>query len=215
MPLPAIVHWDGNHWVVLYDVDETHVRVSDPATGRRRLTRAEFDAEVERLRRAVRLHRPSSRRTRRPSSGSAGSCPFFKPHQSLLLQATALALIVSVLQMVIPVFTQVIVDRVLVERDVNLLNILIGGMAGVVVVHADRHGHPALPAQLYRGARRLGDARLPHPAAPEPADELLQHPAHRRHPAPAGRHLAGPRIPGRARRGRPHRRGPAGWRRSR
>src|SRR5438874_1390345 len=23
MPLPAIVHWEGNHWMVLYDVDET------------------------------------------------------------------------------------------------------------------------------------------------------------------------------------------------
>ncbi len=21
MPLPAIVHWEGNHWMVLYDVD--------------------------------------------------------------------------------------------------------------------------------------------------------------------------------------------------
>jgi ABC-type bacteriocin/lantibiotic exporter with double-glycine peptidase domain len=35
--------------------------------------------------------------------------------------------------MVIPVFTQVIVDRVLVERDLNLLNILIAGMGGVIV----------------------------------------------------------------------------------
>src|SRR5882724_6887529 len=24
MPLPAIVHWEGNHWVVLYDVNDTH-----------------------------------------------------------------------------------------------------------------------------------------------------------------------------------------------
>ncbi|HSE68112.1 MAG TPA: peptidase domain-containing ABC transporter, partial [Gemmatimonadales bacterium] len=58
---------------------------------------------------------------------------FFKPHKALILQATALAVIVSALQMVIPVFTQVIVDRVLVERDLSLLNILIAGMTGVVV----------------------------------------------------------------------------------
>ncbi len=34
--------------------------------------------------------------------------------------------------MVIPVFTQIIVDRVLVERDLPLLHILIAGMAGVI-----------------------------------------------------------------------------------
>jgi Peptidase C39 family/Methyltransferase domain len=26
MPLPAIVHWEGNHWMVLYDVGDSHVR---------------------------------------------------------------------------------------------------------------------------------------------------------------------------------------------
>ena len=42
LPLPAIVHWEGNHWVVLYDVDDEHVRVADPARGLRRITRDEF-----------------------------------------------------------------------------------------------------------------------------------------------------------------------------
>ena len=42
LPLPAIVHWEGNHWVVLYRVDDDHVRVADPARGLRRVTRAEF-----------------------------------------------------------------------------------------------------------------------------------------------------------------------------
>jgi ATP-binding cassette subfamily B protein len=43
MPLPAIVHWEGNHWVVLYEVTEKHVRVDDPAMGKRKMTRAEFE----------------------------------------------------------------------------------------------------------------------------------------------------------------------------
>ena len=187
MPLPAIVHWDGNHWVVLYDVDEKPrpgLRPGDrPAPAHPRRVRR----EVERLRRAVRLHRPRSRRTRRPSSGSRWLLPFFRPHRACSSRPPALALIVSVLQMVIPVFTQVIVDRVLVEHDVGLLNILIVGMVGGRRLHPGRHGHPALPAELHRGPHRLGHARLPHPPAAQPADELLQHPAHRRHPAPARR----------------------------
>src|SRR6202162_1332910 len=39
MPLPAIVHWEGNHWIVLFDVDETHARVADPGLGIRKIPR--------------------------------------------------------------------------------------------------------------------------------------------------------------------------------
>ena len=53
--------------------------------------------------------------------------PLVRPHAGLLLQALGLAVVVSVLQMVLPVFTQVIVDRVLVEQDLSLLHLLIVG----------------------------------------------------------------------------------------
>src|SRR5437762_294378 len=43
MPLPAIVHWEGNHWIVLHDVDEQFVRVADPALGLRKVPRREFE----------------------------------------------------------------------------------------------------------------------------------------------------------------------------
>src|SRR5258708_22941758 len=42
LPLPAIVHWEGNHWMVLYDVDEKSVRVADPAMRLRRMPRHDF-----------------------------------------------------------------------------------------------------------------------------------------------------------------------------
>src|SRR5205807_1485865 len=45
MPLPAIVHWEGDHWMVLYDVAERFVRVADPALGLRKLPRPEFEVK--------------------------------------------------------------------------------------------------------------------------------------------------------------------------
>src|SRR5438093_7653849 len=45
MPLPAIVHWEGNHWIVLHDVDEQFVRVADAALGLRKLPRPGFEGE--------------------------------------------------------------------------------------------------------------------------------------------------------------------------
>ena len=49
--------------------------------------------------------------------------------RSSAAEELGLAVVVSVMQMVLPVFTQVIVDRVLVEQDTGLLKLLIAGMA--------------------------------------------------------------------------------------
>ncbi len=131
IPLPTIVHWEGNHWVVLYGVAADHVRVSDPGVGKRRVPRAVF---LEKWTGYAALfdYTEAFERNEESKLGIAWFLPFFKPHLRHLAQATGLALVVSALQMVIPVFTQVIVDRVLVERDLTLLHLLIGAMAGVV-----------------------------------------------------------------------------------
>jgi ATP-binding cassette subfamily B protein len=131
MPLPAIVHWDGNHWVVLYDVDDKSVRISDPAIGKRRMALKDFEAKWSGYA-ALFDYTDRFADNVEATPGIKWLLPFFKPYSSLLLQAAALAIIVSVLQMVIPVFTQVIVDRVVVERDTSLLNILIVGMVAVI-----------------------------------------------------------------------------------
>ena len=56
MPLPAIVHWEGNHWMVLYDVAESYVKVADPALGSAQDSAEGIRAKLVRLRRAFRLH---------------------------------------------------------------------------------------------------------------------------------------------------------------
>lgn len=41
--LPAIIHWDFNHFVVLEAVSDKHVYINDPASGSRKLSWEEFD----------------------------------------------------------------------------------------------------------------------------------------------------------------------------
>jgi HlyB family type I secretion system ABC transporter len=132
MPLPAIVHWEGNHWVVLYDVTDTHVRIADPGTGRRRMTRADFHKAWTGYA-ALFDYTTDFERAPEAKSSTAWLWPFVRQHAKLGLQAVALALIVSGLQMILPVFTQIIVDRVLVENDPGLLQVLVLGMGGVLV----------------------------------------------------------------------------------
>ncbi|MGH9885461.1 MAG: cyclic nucleotide-binding domain-containing protein, partial [bacterium] len=131
MPLPAIIHWEGNHWVVLYHVSETHAWIIDPAFGYAKLTHAEL---LEKWTGFAALfdYTEAFERTPEAKPSFAWLWPFFRPHLGLIGKAVGLAGIVSALQMVLPVFTQIIVDRVVVEQDRTLLGLMVAGMLGVL-----------------------------------------------------------------------------------
>jgi HlyB family type I secretion system ABC transporter len=131
MPLPAIVHWEGNHWLVVYDVTDKRVRVADPALGRRRLPRADFEARWTGY---TALFDYTDKFEQAPEGrpGFAWLWPLLRPYAPLLAKTAALAAMISALQILLPVITQVIVDRVLVDHDVGLLRILIIAMIGVL-----------------------------------------------------------------------------------
>lgn len=42
VPLPAIVFWNENHFVVVYNADKKYIWISDPAKGRVKYTHEEF-----------------------------------------------------------------------------------------------------------------------------------------------------------------------------
>ncbi len=42
LPLPAIVHWDQNHFVVVFEMNDSHVLIGDPAYGERKSSKQDF-----------------------------------------------------------------------------------------------------------------------------------------------------------------------------
>ncbi|HTL54230.1 MAG TPA: peptidase domain-containing ABC transporter [Candidatus Limnocylindrales bacterium] len=128
MPLPAIIHWQGNHWMVLLDVSPGAVRVADPASGSlRRIARAEFEQNWSGY---AALFDYTIAFEKAPEGGSSAAwmMPFLKAHRRSLLQAMFLAGIASMLLLLLPIFTQVVVDKVIVEQDLDLLKLCVGGM---------------------------------------------------------------------------------------
>ena len=127
MPMPAIVHWEGNHWLVVYDVGPKWVRVADPAAGLRKISRDEFQ---KRWSGYAALFDYTDKFAEAPegTGGIAWLKPFFSGYRTLFLQVFLLAGIVTLLQLIFPVFTQMVVDRVIVENDVGMLNIIVIGM---------------------------------------------------------------------------------------
>ncbi len=132
MPLPAIVHWEGNHWMVLVDVGSTRVRVDDPAVGMRRIPRAEFEAKWSGYA-ALFDYTVAFEGAPETRSTLTWLGPFVRKHRGVLVQAMLLAVVATVLQLLFPVFTQMVVDTVIVENDAGLLRVILIAM-GVTLV---------------------------------------------------------------------------------
>jgi len=132
MPLPAIVHWEGDHWIVLYDVDPEFVRVADPALGLRKLPRREFEAKWTGY---TALFDYTTAFEEAPEGRQVLSwiLPFLERFKTILLQVFGLAVAVSMLQLLFPVFTQMVVDKVIVENDIGLLRLILLGMLAAIV----------------------------------------------------------------------------------
>jgi ATP-binding cassette subfamily B protein len=197
MPLPAICHWDGDHWLVLYRVTSRHASVADPALGFRRIRRDEFERRWTGYA-ALFDYTPAFEHAPRATRGFAWLRPIVRPYRAHIVKALLLAVVVSVLQMVLPVFTQVIVDRVLVEQDSSLLRLLIIAMGGTMIfivasllvqryllsfvaVRIDAAGLDFITRRLlalpmsYFATRRTGDLQRRIEGLRQVRDVLVQH----------------------------------------
>jgi ABC-type bacteriocin/lantibiotic exporter with double-glycine peptidase domain/CRP-like cAMP-binding protein len=133
LPLPAISHWDGYHWVVIYGVDGERVRIADPARGLRKFRREEVE---QRWSGYAALCQSTERLAEAPRGGLdlRWLWPFLRPHRRALALALALALAAAGLQMVFPVFSQVIIDRVVGHHHESLLYVLTAAMVGLLAI---------------------------------------------------------------------------------
>ena len=101
MRLPAIVHWEGNHWIVLYDVDEQFVRVADPARGLRKLPRREFEAKWTGYA-ALFDYTPAFEQAPESKPRLAWVLPFLSRFKVILFQVLSLGIAVSFLATPVP-----------------------------------------------------------------------------------------------------------------
>ena len=122
--LPAIVHWEFNHFLIVERWSPTQVEVVDPAVGRRRMTAEEFDNGFTGV---VLMLEPGVHFARqRPSSGlslRAYILNYIRYAPMAPLQILAASLLLQVFGLAFPVLTAVVVDSIipLGLRDALLL----------------------------------------------------------------------------------------------
>jgi HlyB family type I secretion system ABC transporter len=115
-PLPAIVNWDGNHWIVVYQATQQQVIVGDPAQGLRHLTKAEFLAGWTRY--TLYLNPTARIREIEESKPTLHQfSTYVKPYTRILVEVLLVSLVIQVLSMLLPLFTKFILDEVIVSQQ--------------------------------------------------------------------------------------------------
>ncbi len=124
---PWIAHWQGDHYIVVYRVNKKRVLVADPAIGKRSLSHDEFIAGWTGY--ALLLDPTAQLATAPTQKNSLGR--FWKllwPYRSLLGQIILASVLLQIFGLVTPLFTQIILDRVVVNKSLVTLNVFAIGL---------------------------------------------------------------------------------------
>jgi len=145
--LPCIVHYQGNHFVVVYRVNNKYVYISDPAIGKYRLKKEEFIkrwngitleleptediSQGEKLQELI-----QARKKRNKYLFKNFYLPILKDLRKSIKELLVASFIVQLLSISLPVFTQVILDQAVTFQSIGLLNALIISMVTIFIIQS-------------------------------------------------------------------------------
>ncbi len=137
-PLPCIVHWSQNHFIVVYKIKKNTVYVADPARGLLKYSTAEFESQwattiAEGQKTGVALLLEPTERfyeedgfSEKSKGKTFGSLfNYFFRFKSLIVQLGLGLLVASMIQLVLPFLTQSVVDTGIQTRNLNFIYLVL------------------------------------------------------------------------------------------
>jgi subfamily B ATP-binding cassette protein HlyB/CyaB len=124
---PWIAHWGGDHFVVVYKIKGDRVVVADPNLGKQLYTRAQF---VEGWTGYALLLSPTEQLAALPEQKQSLNrfLGLLIPYRSIALQIVLASLLIQIFGIITPLFTQIILDQVVVNKSLNTLNVFAIGL---------------------------------------------------------------------------------------
>ena len=140
--LPCIAHYEGQHFVVVYEATDTYVRVADPAFGKARYTKDEFENKWSGIALELKptesfLQRTDLQEAAQQHKQKKASIfrqlywPILKEGKRSLFEVFVFSLVLELVGLVLPLFTQTMLDNVLINQNRKLL---VGILAGLLLV---------------------------------------------------------------------------------
>lgn len=137
MPLPAIIHWKGYHWVVLYGQHGKKYIIGDPSVGIRYLSKQELSEGWKDW--VLLLLQPDPNRFFALPEDKVNDFGKFLygilPYQAIIVEALLCALFIGFLSLSSPFLIQILTDDVLVRGDAQLLT---GVVLAVITMYTVR-----------------------------------------------------------------------------
>jgi len=134
LSVPAVLHWNFNHFVVLKQVTRRSIVIHDPAVGIRKYTLKEVGQRFTGI--ALELS-PRSTFVTGSEHSKLKIWDFWvgsKGLTSSLAQILVLSLLIQLFALATPFYVQLVVDEVLVKHDADLLLVLLLGFAALILI---------------------------------------------------------------------------------
>lgn len=138
-PLPCIVHWNQNHFVVVYKVTSEKVYVSDPALGLVKYSKEDFishwigagagtdkkEGIVLLLEATPEFYTMEEEEKSSKKRGLMMMLPYLFPHKRYLFQLIIGLFAGSILSLIFPFLTQAVVDIGIRNNDLNFIYLVL------------------------------------------------------------------------------------------
>lgn len=135
LPMPCIVHWNFNHFVVLEGITEEGAYLNDPSLGRRHVSLEEFSDAFTGVVLAFERGKDFRRSGRKPDAfGILARILRRSRPAALLLLLVSITLIVP--GIIVPAFSKVFIDDILLQHSYGWLTPLLVGMAAAAIARA-------------------------------------------------------------------------------
>jgi ATP-binding cassette subfamily B protein len=134
--LPCIVHWQQNHFVVVYKIKKDRIYIADPATGLVKLNKAEFlkgwigtVKEGEGMGICLLMEPTPDFYRQRDDLINKGRFSFLfsylKPYRKLIYQLITGILLSGLLQLIFPFLFQSLIDKGVVLEDISFIRVVL------------------------------------------------------------------------------------------
>lgn len=139
IPLPALLHWNQNHFVVLYRIHKNHYYIADPGKGHIKLSSEEFKSHwlSKPDKGVVMIFEPTDKfkeiKDERTSKNSFNFLySYISNYKSYFLQIFLGLLLATLLQLILPFLTQAIVDSGIRYKNLHLIWLILLGELMIV-----------------------------------------------------------------------------------
>ncbi|MBR9920848.1 MAG: peptidase domain-containing ABC transporter [Bacteroidetes bacterium] len=136
VPLPSIVHWRQNHYVVIYDITDKYVAIADPSIGLLRLSKEEFlDGWISTMEEGesvgvVLMLEPTpdfyQKEGEKTNKGGFGYIyQYLSNYTGLILQLLLGVALSAILLVIFPFLIQALVDEGVSSQDFNFVLLIL------------------------------------------------------------------------------------------